>query len=74
MFGSIQLNCLSHKLAYRSSEYKRRQDQLNAYGNKLGASPQLECWNIGKMGFGILECWVNGIIVLTIKLKTDNIL
>jgi hypothetical protein len=35
---------------------------------------KLECWNIGKMGFGILECWVNGIIVLTIKLKTDNIL
>jgi len=28
--------------------------------NKLGASPQLECWNIGKMGFGILQCWVNG--------------
>ena len=34
----------------------------------------LEYWNIGKMGFGILECWVNGIIVLTIKLKTDDIL
>jgi hypothetical protein len=50
----------------------------------------LEKWNTGKMGFGlrlvehtprgayaserIMECWVNGIIVLTIKLKTDNIL
>jgi hypothetical protein len=34
----------------------------------------LEYWNIGKMGFGILECWVNGIIVLTIKLKMDDIL
>jgi hypothetical protein len=20
----------------------------------------LECWNFGKMGFGILSCWVNG--------------
>jgi len=29
----------------------------------------LEYWNIGKMGFGILECWANGIIVLTIKQK-----
>jgi hypothetical protein len=27
-----------------------------------------------KMGFGILEGWANGIIVLTIKLKMDNIL
>jgi hypothetical protein len=34
----------------------------------------LEKWNIGKMGFGTLECWVNGITVLTLKLKTENIL
>jgi hypothetical protein len=34
----------------------------------------VEYWNIGKMGFGILECWVDGIIVLTIKLIMDNIL
>jgi hypothetical protein len=34
----------------------------------------VEYWNIGKMGFGILEDWVNGVIVLTIKLKMDNIL
>jgi hypothetical protein len=34
----------------------------------------VEYWNIGKMGFGILEGWVNGVIVLTIKLKMDNIL
>jgi hypothetical protein len=27
---------------------------------KLGASPQLEWWNIGKMGLGILQYWVNG--------------
>jgi hypothetical protein len=29
----------------------------------------LEYWNIGKIGFGILECWANGIIVLAIKQK-----
>jgi len=29
----------------------------------------VEYWNIGKMGFGILKCWVYGIIVFTIKLK-----
>jgi len=34
----------------------------------------VEYWNIGKMGFGILAGWVNGVIVLTIKLKMDNIL
>jgi hypothetical protein len=34
----------------------------------------VEYWNIGKMGFGILGGWANGIIVLTIKLKMDNIL
>jgi hypothetical protein len=33
----------------------------------------LEYWNIGKMGFGILACWDNGIIVWTIKLKMNNI-
>jgi hypothetical protein len=31
---------------------------------KLGAAPQLECWNIGKMGLGILQYWVNGKIRL----------
>jgi len=29
----------------------------------------VEYWNIGKMGFGKLEGWVNGVIVLTIKIK-----
>jgi len=33
-----------------------------------------EYWNIGKMGFGILVYWVNGIMNLTIKLKLENIL
>ena len=31
--------------------------------DKSKASPpigMMECWNIGKSGFGILECWVNG--------------
>ncbi len=31
---------------------------------KLWASPQLECWNIGKMGLGILQYWVNSKIRL----------
>jgi len=26
------------------------------------------------MGFGVPECWVNGLIVLTINLKRDHIL
>jgi hypothetical protein len=34
----------------------------------------LEYWNIGKMGFGILKCWVNGKNRLDDKIKTDNIL
>jgi hypothetical protein len=34
----------------------------------------VEYWNIGKMGYGRLACWVNGVIVLAIKLKMDNIL
>jgi len=34
----------------------------------------VEYWNIGTMGFGRLECWGNGVIVLAIKLKMDNIL
>jgi hypothetical protein len=34
----------------------------------------VECWNIGKMGLGILQYWVNGKIVLRIKSKMDNIL
>jgi len=29
----------------------------------------VEYWNIGKMGFGRLACWVNGVIVLAINLK-----
>jgi hypothetical protein len=29
----------------------------------------LELWNIGKMGFGILECWVNGNNCLEDKIK-----
>jgi hypothetical protein len=29
----------------------------------------LENWNIGKKDFGRLACWVNGIIVWTIKLE-----
>ncbi|CAB1081135.1 hypothetical protein D1AOALGA4SA_8793 [Olavius algarvensis Delta 1 endosymbiont] len=33
-----------------------------------GASPRLECWNNGKMGFGKLAGWDNGTIVLTIIL------
>ncbi|CAB1080424.1 hypothetical protein D1AOALGA4SA_8105 [Olavius algarvensis Delta 1 endosymbiont] len=47
---------------------------LLCYCFKLGASPQLEWWNIGKMGFGGLACWVKGVIALAIKLKMDNIL
>jgi hypothetical protein len=31
----------------------------------LGASPQLECWNTGIMGFGELTEWVIGKIKLT---------
>ncbi len=38
------------------------------------ADPPSEDWNIGKMGFGRLAYWVNGVIVLGIKLKMDNIL
>jgi hypothetical protein len=38
-------------------------------GNKLGASPKLECWNIGNMGFGILEYWFNGNSRLYNKIK-----
>jgi len=34
----------------------------------------LECWNIGKMGFGILSCWVNGNNRFGDKIKMDNIL
>jgi hypothetical protein len=29
----------------------------------------LECWNIGKMGLGILKYWVNGKIRLDDKFK-----
>jgi hypothetical protein len=34
----------------------------------------VECWNIGKMGLGILQDWENGKIRLAIKFKMDNIL
>jgi hypothetical protein len=33
------------------------------------ASPQLECWNIGIKGYGIVDCWVNGKIVLDDEIK-----
>jgi len=33
----------------------------------------LECWNIGKMGFGILSCQVNDHIRLDDNIKKDNI-
>jgi hypothetical protein len=33
---------------------------------KLGASPQLECWNNGIMGLGKMGFWVNAKFVLTI--------
>jgi hypothetical protein len=36
---------------------------------KLGTSPQLECWNIGKMGLGTLQYWVNGKIRLDDNVK-----
>jgi hypothetical protein len=44
---------------------------------KLGALPQLECWNAGILEEWILGYWSVGLmalIVLTIKLKMDNIL
>jgi hypothetical protein len=37
--------------------------------NKFGASPQLECWNNGIMGSGIMRCWVNGKICVDDKIK-----
>jgi hypothetical protein len=45
--------------------------------SKLGASPQLECWNDGILENWVLGYWSVGImaiIALTIKLKMDNIL
>jgi len=34
----------------------------------------VECWNIGKMGLGILQYWVNCRIWLDDKVKNDKIL
>jgi hypothetical protein len=34
----------------------------------------LECWNIGKMGFGILGCWINYNCRFDDKIKMDNFL
>jgi hypothetical protein len=31
----------------------------------------LECWNIGKMGFGIMDDWVNGNNRLEVKIKNE---
>ena len=47
------------------AEIKSQMSNFPAYAqylsnNKnLGASPQLECWNIGIMGFGKMGQWVN---------------
>jgi hypothetical protein len=40
----------------------------------LGASPQLEWWNVGIMGSGIMQYWVNGKICVDDKIKMANIL
>ena len=44
---------------------------------KLGASPQLECWNTEIMDKWVLRYWNVGLmvkLVLMTKLKMDNIL
>jgi hypothetical protein len=39
-------------------DYQNNFDKLAAFPNwNVG---MLEYWNIGKMGFRILSCWVNG--------------
>jgi len=38
-------------------------------GFKLGASPQLECWNNGIMGSGLMQYWINGKICDANKIK-----
>jgi hypothetical protein len=42
----------------------------------LGPSPQLECWNIGIMDSGMVQCWTNGPPASGIddKIKMVNIL
>ena len=37
--------------------------------HELGASPQLECWNNGIMGSGIMQFGVNGKICVEDKIK-----
>ncbi len=41
---------------------------------ELGASPQLEWWNAGIIGSGIMKYWVNGKICVDDKIIMANIL
>jgi len=48
--------------------------QIDFQTQVRGASPQLECWNNGIMGSGIMQCWVNGGVCVDDKIKMANIL
>jgi hypothetical protein len=40
----------------------------------LGASPQLEWWNVGKLGLGMLQYWINGKNLSELILRIDKCL
>jgi hypothetical protein len=62
----------THKQLKRSSVNWPGEESLHFRG--LRPIGMVECWNIGKMGLGILQDWENGKIRLAIKFKMDNIL